>query len=96
MNSNIPVYNGDLFTYDPASNVLSVEASNLSSVGVRFDAKIFKDSSDTGFYIKSPKTGVKQLFVFDKFDYDSEGVEIIGSQFKSYTGDKLQVLVIDD
>lgn len=60
-NSGIPVHSSSLFDY--RHGVFTVFRSDL---GDRVEDRIWADSCDVGFFIKSAKTGVQVLFTFAK------------------------------
>jgi hypothetical protein len=64
----IPTHDGSLFTWHDKLGV--IDASDL---GRRVSARVWADSCDDGFRIRSPRTGAEQLFVFSHVEKDKEG-----------------------
>lgn len=70
MNKMIPEHMGDLFTWH--DGVGSTEESTLGSARQPWK-RIWDDSTDVGFIVKSHKTGAKKLFVLSLLAHDDEG-----------------------
>lgn len=67
-----PVFSSRQFSYDKKTKTFSTEASSLGR-GVSFLKQLWNDSADTGFGIKSEKTGEVALFTLQQEHRDREG-----------------------
>ncbi len=65
---DIPVHDGSLFTWNKGEGV--TEASDLDHL---IFSKIWYDSCDGGFFIKSHRTGIQKLFYLAGEEKDPEG-----------------------
>ncbi len=68
-------YNSSLFTYHEGTFV--AEASDLPEP----ESRVYNDSTDTGFWIRSKKTDQRVLFVLEKTMIDGER-EVIGWEYR--------------
>lgn len=82
------------FYYHKETNSFSQDISSLPIRDVdQLNQRIYNDACDTGFWLKSERTGALMLFMPTKTDITSEG-EVAGWNFRSEEGVKL--LVVND
>jgi len=67
-NNVVPVHCGSIFTWERTHGVTSV-----STIIGKIDARIWSDSSDEGFIVKSHRTGVNVLFVLEEVLRETDG-----------------------
>ena len=80
----VPVYDGRLFAWE--GKLGTCEMSSIPDFRV---AQVSNDSLDEGFYVRSSKTGVSKLFVFDR-PRRMHG-DVISLQFKSADGISIEI-----
>ena len=82
------------FYYHKETNSFSQDISSLPIKGIsQLNQRIYNDACDTGFWLKSEKTGYMMLFMPTEVDITNDN-EIAGWNFKSEEGMKL--LVVND
>lgn len=80
----IPIYDGNKFSYDSSTKTFTSEISTLNPCG-QLHKRIWHDSCDVGFFILSPKTGKKMLFIWYNHIQDRDG-EFQGHKYQSKCG----------
>lgn len=82
------------FYYHKETNSFSQDISSLPIKDIsQLNQQIYNDACDTGFWLKSGKTGIMMLFMPTEVDITNDN-EIAGWNFKSEEGMKL--LVVND
>jgi hypothetical protein len=85
INKTIPVHSGNLISWQGRYG--STEASTL---GLRVTGKVWSNTNDQGFYVVSPKTGIRKLFV-EKGER-TVGDDVVAWIFKTQDGITVEVL----
>ena len=85
-NPNLPVHDGRAFAWEAGTGY--AEVSDFPSAG-NLAGRVYADSCDVGFYVRSHKTGVRKLFI-------EEGVrrldgDVISWIYKSEDGFTIEV-----
>jgi hypothetical protein len=86
INKTIPVHNGNLISW--RGNYGVVESSTLGLF--RVTGKVWSNTNEQGFYVVSPKTGTRKLFV-EKGER-MVGDDVVAWIFKSQDGITVEVL----
>lgn len=91
--TNIPVHAGASFSWEGRDG--TTDASMLTNGGRKAIAgQVWNDSVDLGFYVQSPRTGTRILFILNE-EQTREG-EVVGWRYVSHgTEEPLHLLVVN-
>lgn len=89
-NKFLPTHDGSLFMWKGSQG-----CCDASDLGTTVDARIWNDACDSGFYIKSHKTGERKLFTCTDVSMDDEG-DLAWAKYVSVDDNKIAVLVYND
>lgn len=82
--TNVPVHDGSLITW--SGRVGSIEASSLRG---QIDGRVALDSCDVGFYVTSPATGSRKLFVLS--DISLAYGDAVSTRYESSDGFAIEI-----
>lgn len=77
----LPVHDGSKFDWHAQTGV--TEASTL---GPRFSGRVWSDSSDLGFVVRSHRTGRKVLFTLESVEHDKLSGDVLCGVYRSADG----------
>lgn len=90
---SVPVHSAAKFTWNQGQ--ATAERSSFGRTPL--DGRVWADSMDTGFYMVSPNTGAKKLFLLMSERRDSDGVLLAEIYLESPPGDApITVTVFND
>ena len=99
---NVLAFGAELFSWKGREGVTEVSTLTRGSI-VEVLRPVWEDSCDVGFKLKSPKTGVEVLFVFEKVIYsnpDNINESLDAWKFTEYSteakSNPLSVIIFND
>lgn len=76
----LPIHSGAKFHWEG-----SIGYAEISALGVSPVKRVWSDAVDTGFYVRSHKTGRTELFTWESEQHDHEG-ELVSTRYVSSKG----------